>query len=121
MQTNRFERRDLKPYAEPVSEKDLRQGSIYFLVNYADEAMQLPTMEPVVFIGRNLHKDDGGLVYFQDVDSYQKGVRYGSTSEDERATFYSGSELETSHVFEFEKGLDELIRCSLRRNKTKRT
>lgn len=119
MKSNRFERHDLKPYAEPVLERDLKEGSFYFFINYADDAMLVPIMEPVVFIGRNLEKDDDGVIYFQDIGSYHKGVRYGSSNEDEQATFYSGSQLETGHVFEYEQGLDELIRCSLRRSKAK--
>jgi hypothetical protein len=119
MKTDTFDRRELKPYAEPVSEKELNEGSIYFFVNYLDDAMLLPTMEPVVFIGRNLGRDDSGVVYFQDIDSHRRGVRYGSATEDEQATFYSGSQLETGHVFKYEQGLDELIRCSLRRRKEK--
>jgi hypothetical protein len=119
MTSDRFERRELKPYAEPVPAKNLKEGSIYFFINYADDAMLLPTMEPVVFIGRNLDKDDDGVVYFQDIDSFRKGISYGSATEDEQATFHSGSQLETGHVFEYEQGLDELMRCALRRSKAK--
>ena len=31
-----FEGRELKPYAEPVSKSELREGETYFAVNYVD-------------------------------------------------------------------------------------
>jgi hypothetical protein len=117
MHSTRFEGRELKPYAEPVSASDLKHGSIYFFVNYADDAMLFPTIEPMVFIGRNLEPTDDRVVYFQDIDSYQHGVRHDSTFKNENAVFYSGSENETGYVFEFEQALEELMRCSLRRRK----
>lgn len=115
MQPMRFESRELKPYAEPVLASDLTEGSVYFFLNYADDAMLLPTMEPMVFIGRNLDTNDAGAVYFQDINSYQQGVRHDSTAKNENAAFYSGAENETSQVFQYEQALEELMRCSLRR------
>jgi hypothetical protein len=117
MQPAHFESRELKPYAEPVSASALKEGVIYFFVTFSDDAMLLPTMEPVVFIGRNLDANDAGVVYFQDIDSYQQGVRYCTPVENknENATIYSGSENETGHVFEYEQALEELMRCALRR------
>lgn len=111
----RFEARELKPYAEPVSSSELKEGSVYFFVNYVDDDMLIPNMETVVFVGRNLEANDIGLVYFQDIDSYRAGVRYDSTDKDESAVFQCGSE--TGHVFEFEKALEQLMMCSLRRKK----
>jgi len=32
----RFEARELKPYAEPVSASDLKEGAVYFFVNFAE-------------------------------------------------------------------------------------
>src|SRR6202035_5499965 len=102
MQTMRFERQELRPYAEPTSANDLETGAVYFFLNFADDALLLPTMEPVVFIGRNLEVNDSAMVYFQDFDSYQQGVRYDSSGQNENATVYSGPENETGHVFEYE-------------------
>lgn len=78
MQSTYFESRELKPYAEPVAATDLKEGAVYFFLNFADESMLLPTMEPVVFIGRNLDTTDVGVIYFQDIDSYRHGIRYNS-------------------------------------------
>src|SRR5262249_13732042 len=115
MQAMRFEARELKPYAEPVSATHLKEGAVYFFLNFSDEAMLLPTLEPVVFIGRNLETDDAGIVYFQDARSFNRGIRYGSPTKDVDAMFYCGSDKETGHVFEYDHALDELMRCALRR------
>jgi len=112
-----FEKRDLKPYAEPISAADLKEGAIYFFVNFIDDAMLIPTMEAVVFIGRNLSADDVGQIYFQDVGSYQNGIRYDAALKDENGLFYSGPEGQTGHVFEYERAVDELIRCAQRRKR----
>ena len=115
MQTMRFEGRELTPYSVPVSASDLKAESTYFFVNFVDDAMLLPTVEPVVYIGRNLEANDAGVIYFQDIDSYQQGVRYDSTPKSDDAMFYTGPENETGHVFEYDHALEELMRCSLRR------
>ena len=65
---------ELKESAEPVSAGDLREGEVYFAINYVDDDMLIPVMETVVFIGRNLEPGDVGQVYFQDVQSYQEGI-----------------------------------------------
>ncbi len=114
----RFKARELKPYAEPVSASELREGSIYFFHQYVDDEMLVPTLDPVVFVGRNLEPGDEDRVYFQDVDSYRRGIRYDSvTKKGDDAEFYSGSEKELGHVFEYERALDQLLACSLRRRK----
>lgn len=111
----RFEERSLKPYAEPVTADDLTEGEVYFSVNFADDEMLFPTMEAVVFVGRDIEVGDIGQVYFQDIDSWRAGVRYGAETGKARATFTSGSGREVNHIFEYEHALDELLRCSLRR------
>ncbi len=114
----RFEERELPSHAEPISSSDLREGEVYFSVNYVDDDMLLPTMETVVFIGRNLQPGDSGQVYFQDIDSYRGGVRYESATEEDYVEFSTGSENEVSHIFTYEKALEELMKCSLRRRRT---
>ncbi|HXI91803.1 MAG TPA: hypothetical protein VNO24_17455 [Blastocatellia bacterium] len=111
----RFEARELMPYGEPVSATELQEGSIYFAVTFVDEDMLIPTMETLVFVGRNLETGDIGKVYFQDVHSYRAGIRYGPDAEDEWAEFQTASEDSVNHIFEYEPALDQLLRCSLRR------
>ena len=110
-----FDGRELKPHAEPISPSELHEGQVYFAVTYADAEMLVPLMETLVFIGRNLEAEDIGKVYFQDVQSYREGIAYGSNAEDGWAKFETGSESELGHIFDYERALDVLMRCSLRR------
>jgi len=110
-----FGPRELTAFAEPISATELEEGSIYFFVNYIDAGMLIPTMETVVFIGRDLEPGDSSQVYFQDIESYQRGVRYEKATNDDHARFSAGSENEVGHIFDYEHALDELMRCSTRR------
>jgi hypothetical protein len=110
----RFER-ELKPYAEPVSERELKEGEIYFFVNFVDDEMLIPTMETVVFVGKNLDRGDTDRVYFQDIDSFRRGIRFSTAQDEDFAMFQSGSQSELGHVFEYEGALDVLMACSVRR------
>jgi len=130
--TLRFPARDLKPYGEYVRSEDLIVGEVYFRVDFVDDDMLVPEVVPVVFVGRNLTPGDdsrsSALLYFQDFDSYSAGIRYetiraGSQKGadqsledvDEPPSFECAEETEYSGVFEFEKALDQLLTCSLRR------
>ncbi len=115
-QKHHFER-DVPSYAEPVSAGDLQEGEVYFSVQYADEALLLPVVETLVFTG--MEKDEGGLACcFQDLASYQQGVRRGS-SEAGTAVFCFQQTNQLRHIFEYGDALDELIRCALRRHKAR--
>ena len=113
-----FEERELKPYAEPVSTDELKEGSVYFSVTFLDDDMLIPTVEPLVFIGRNLEPGDSGQVYFQDFDSYRRGVCYATITEDSYSKLFAGSENELGHLFHYERALEVLMACSLRRSRT---
>jgi hypothetical protein len=134
-----FEGRELRPGSQPVSAAELKEGTVYFAINYVDEDMLIPVVETLVFIGKNLLPDDVGKAYFQDVESYRQGVLFkvgfgegsvidgGSHNsnalepvrdaevDSSPATFFCGSENELNHIFKYEAALDELIKCSLRR------
>ncbi len=115
----RFEERELPSYAQPVSSADLKEGTVYFTVNYIDDDLLIPTVETIVFIGRDLQPGDSGRVYFQDIDSYGRGVRYESATAEDYVQFSTGSENELSHIFEYDRALEELMKCSLRRRRAK--
>lgn len=116
----RFEQRELKPYAEPVSPIDLVVEQVYFAVQFADEGLLIPIVEPLIFIGRNLKRDDGDLLYFQKFESYSNGVRFDpSTGKNAREVHVRGPD-DLKHIFEFEKALNELMSCSLRRRHRQR-
>jgi hypothetical protein len=114
-----FEQRELKSYAEPVLDEELEEGSVYFFVTFVDEEMLIPTMETVVFVGRNLQADDIDQVYFQDIQSFRRGVRHETAEEGDFAVFHTGSRSELGHVFDYEHALDRLLACSIRREKSK--
>ena len=113
----RFAERELKPYAEPVAPDQLKVGETYFGIQFLDENCFVPVLEPKVFIGRNLEPEDKDELYFQDFDSYRSGVRYDTASAQDEAVFETGAE---KHVFEYERALDVLLTCSLRREKGRR-
>jgi hypothetical protein len=115
--TMRFEARELKSYAEPISAEELKEGSIYFFVNFVDEEMLIPRMETIVYIGENLEPGDEDNVYFQDIDSFNRGVRYDGEGDREPAFFQTASKYKIGPVFTFEHALDVLLSCSLRRQK----
>ena len=111
-----FESRELTDYAEPVPPTSLQEGEVYFSVQYADGNLLVPIIETLVFVGRDLDGKDPALLYFQDVESHNRGIRYGSDGEEE-ARFHLGREGKMFHIFNYEHLLDELMKCSLRRRR----
>jgi hypothetical protein len=118
LQQMRFEERELKPYAEPIPPEELKYGETYFAVLYVDDDGVVPTLEPLVFIGKDLEPEDEEKLYFQDYDSYRSGVRFETATPDDGAIFHTGRE---KHVFDYEHALDQLMACALRRRETRRT
>ncbi len=112
----RFEGRDLTTHAEPISASALSEAQIYFFVYYVDDDLLIPLMETVVFVGRYVSSEGTDLLRFQDVGSYQRGIRFGSP-ESEEAQFQGATENGINHLFDYEHALDELMRCALRRQR----
>lgn len=112
-----FEARELKEYAEPVSPDEIVEGEKYFSILYADadENLLFPIMKTLVFIGKNLKKGDQNLLYFQDINSYFEGKRFGDTVGENGPKFRIFPEGHTKHIFNFEFALEQLMACSLRR------
>ena len=120
MQPLHFEERTLKPYAGPLSIDDLEEGEVYFTIQFSgpDRDGLFPIVETLVFVGFNLDKEDSdGRVYFQDLESYQTGVRYGTATAEDKAIFYAQEPKHLNHIFKYEAALNELLKCSLRRRK----
>lgn len=110
-----FEGRDLKPYAEPISAGELEVGTVYFAVGFADQETLFPIMIPKVYIGQNLDNERSGHFHFQDINSYRRGVRFESATDDDEAEFEESTSI--GDIFEYEKALDILLTCALRRKK----
>jgi hypothetical protein len=119
-----FEGRELVSPAESIGSRELREGGVYYAITYIDDEMLQPNIESLVFIGKDLEPGDVGQAYFQDLSSYSEGVGYDWQRADGPTRFYSGPENELNHIFTYEKMLNELMKCSLRRrssNKEKGT
>ena len=116
MDTLYFEGRNIKPYGEFASASGLVEGETYFAVHYVDDRMLIPEVTPLVFIGRDLDPADSGRLYFQDAGSYVAGARFGSAAGAKDAEFHTVAH-ETPFVFEFERALDVLLGCSLKRRR----
>ena len=111
--TIRFGPREFGPAAEPVTGDDLRNGVVYFALQFADPNLLVPIVEPLIFVGRNLRQNDTGSLYFHSFESYEGQVpaptgRLGPDFQ----VYHLG---ETNHIFEYERALDELMRCAIRR------
>ena len=116
-----FVRRDLGMAAEPVAVSDLVVGSVFYMVSYIDMDLEIPQIQPIVFIGENLTSGDSGLFYFQDAGSYLAGERpqeaesCGDAEDREHEEYsYDVHALDSSSissVFSLEKAVDEVIRC----------
>ena len=52
----RFEERELKPYAEPVSDPSYKKAQSTFALNFRDEDMLIPCVETRVFNAGELVK-----------------------------------------------------------------
>src|SRR2546425_13120810 len=70
-----------------MSPQNLVLGKAYYRLTFADAAMTIPGVEPMIYIGANIFADDVATTprhYFQDTVSYH---RFGD------ATKYSGPEI----------------------------
>jgi hypothetical protein len=110
-----FEARDLEPNPEPIPDGAFREGSVYFFVTFGDEDRLIPTLEPYVFLGRDLKPEDPGRLYFQDFSSHRKDARDEKTTQADDASIWSLMPNEANSFFEYEPALEELMRCWLRR------
>jgi hypothetical protein len=125
-------RRELKSYGEFVKASDLIVGRVYFGVSFLDEDMAIPEVVPLVLIGRDLSPEQLGL-YYQDAASFFEGKRWDDTNDEPAdglvnenqplwrpstsAWFETEADGTYSHVYEFDKALDSVPSCSLKRRK----
>lgn len=110
----KFER-DLPEYPQSIDVTNLREGTLCFRIVYNDREMLVPSLKPVVFVGRDLEAEDQGIVYFQDYDSYRDGVRYDSPPGHPQAEFETFEASQRTVMFSFENAIDDLLLCLMRR------
>lgn len=110
-----FEARELKRFADPIGGADLKEGTAYFSVYFLDDESLIPGLEPHVFIGRDIEDWEPGL-FFQDIDSYSRGVRHNTASADHPVALAVDSDDDLGH-YEYEQALEDLMVCSLQRRR----
>lgn len=88
---------------------ELSEGAVYFMLQYVDDALAVPVIETVVFIGKNLDGDgtDDGLYYFQDVESFKAIGAYPNNRQGEGNVF-SLPEKAIANIFALDGLVEEL-------------
>jgi hypothetical protein len=110
-----FEAREIKTHALPVKHSDLQVGRVYFALQYVDDRLYFPILEPLVFVGLNLQEGDVDQAYFQHYSAYSSGIQFGS--KDDEMSFEIYGPGEGNHILEYENVLDLLTGTSLRRTR----
>jgi hypothetical protein len=113
-----FPATELKPYAEPVSPQEMKEGRVYFALQFLDKDLLVPVLQPLVFLGYNLDGDDPDLRYFQDFGSFLAGVRFPACEQEGLECFEAYGPDEGKHIFEYHHALEVLMRCALQRHET---
>jgi hypothetical protein len=95
----------------------LIEGERYFAVHFIDNRMLVPELRPLVFIGLNRYVGDSGQLYFQDAASYATGARFEAATDETECEIHV-VDVSTPFVYEFDRALDVLLRCSLQRQQS---
>lgn len=106
---------EIKDYAEPVRVEDLEVGEVYFSVQFLDPALRVPIVETLVFLGENLDSEHKGLFYFQQAESYERGVRFKPSNKVRINDFQVARRDGMKHIFQFDHAVDVLLICGARR------
>jgi hypothetical protein len=106
----------MKARAKSVKPSDLVQGTTYFMVSYLDDHMSVPTVEPIVFLGRSIHGDSDGKLYFQDAPSHIHGGPYPENMTDEQ-DLLSFPDHGLGSILTLEEAVEELQRCLARKRR----
>ena len=86
------------------------------MIFLGEEAL-IPVVDTWVYLGFGLDpKVDDDRLYFQDAISYWRGIRRGSANEDE-GEFQVREPEYINQIFQYERALEVLMTCSLRRAK----
>lgn len=112
-----FGPREVKDYAQPVEAAELCTGHVYFSVQFLDEEMLIPLLEPLVFVGNDIDEPGEGQSYFQDVESYSAGIRIESSPPRDPLLLQCFPTKTLGNIYTYDHALDVLIGCWARRNK----
>lgn len=108
----------MKERATAVKPTDLVQGGTYFMVSYVDQNCLIPVVEPLVFLGRSIHGDIDGKLYFQDAESYVHEGPYLEKANGHQELL-SFPDHGIGSILVLEEAVEELERC-LARTKRRR-
>jgi hypothetical protein len=106
------------PYGEPVEETALRKGDFYFMVTYLDEAMLIPVVKTLAFLGKDVDRKSKGSLWFQDAESFTDRGAYPRNKKG-KVDIYKCEKSGLSNIYELDKALKSLTRCLQRRTKNK--
>ena len=107
----------LKPYAEPAAASEMKKGRVYFACHFMDEEMFVPILTPMIYLG-NLDPNEPELRLFQNFDSFRCEVRYPEDYSGHEDSFEWYGPDEGKHIFEFDRALETLMRCAIRRKES---
>jgi hypothetical protein len=99
---------------ELLKAAQLVKDEVYFSVSYVDDQRLIPVLKAYEFAGRDLVAGDSGQLYFQTLDPIRRERQRNKSARDDDAGYHVESE-EAPRLFEYEQALEELMRCSLRR------
>lgn len=103
------------PVVETVDPSDLVLGEVYYAVQFLDDDLTIPIVEPLVFIGWNRFGDETVKVaYFQNAETHRQGVRFETTTAENPADFLGAEEDGLSYIYDFE-GLVQSISATAHR------
>lgn len=107
---------NLNVFAEPIVASQLKEGEIYFMLNFFDDHLLVPHLRTVIYIGRDVTGENDGKLYFQDFPSYTASGAYPHVRNG-TAEIISCADDQVNHVFEFDKAVAVLQQCAARRAK----
>ncbi len=111
-----FPATELKAHAEPVGASEMRENRVYFALQFLDQPLFVPVLQPLIFLGTNLSGNAPEMRYFQHLESFIAGVRYQTRDESDKAFFEIYGPDEGQHIFDYDHALKRLMFCGLRRN-----
>ncbi len=111
-----FPPRRLRLGSEPVTAAELRMGAVYYQVQFHHSNPLIPQLLPYAFAGFGLGGEGDDAAYFQDVDSYAEGVRFGDDGSGEEAEFLR-LVRPINGLYTFDVALEALMKVWLERER----
>jgi hypothetical protein len=93
----------------------MKQGRVYFALQYLDDAMLIPILTPLIFVGYDAEEPE--LRVFQSYESFLGGLRYHERADisDWPHPFEVYGPDEGKQIYEYEKAVRLLMLCALHR------